>query len=198
MLVNPGRSIYTANQQGQTLPIGEPEKDVMSGELLHVAAHRRPPARAGRAPAQRQLAVDLQEPGADRPGATNGWARAAHRRRYRRGGRRGRRRHGGPRRACGRWPGSPRPPNGWRAPTICAHPGVRQRRTRPAHRGVQHDAAGAGRIARAPGPAGHRRGPRAAHPADVVAHQRRTADGVDGTRARRGCPRARWPNCAPT
>ena len=34
MLVNPGRSIYTANQQGQTLPIGEQEKDVMSGKLL--------------------------------------------------------------------------------------------------------------------------------------------------------------------
>ncbi len=34
MLVNPGRSIYTANQQGQTLPLGEPEKDVVSGELL--------------------------------------------------------------------------------------------------------------------------------------------------------------------
>jgi two-component system sensor histidine kinase MprB len=34
MLVNPGRSIYTANQQGQTLPLGEAEKDVISGELL--------------------------------------------------------------------------------------------------------------------------------------------------------------------
>lgn len=34
MLVNPGRSIYTANQQGQTLPLGEPEKAVVSGELL--------------------------------------------------------------------------------------------------------------------------------------------------------------------
>src|SRR6478672_6751123 len=34
MLVNPGRSIYTANQEGQTLPLGEPEKDVMQGELL--------------------------------------------------------------------------------------------------------------------------------------------------------------------
>lgn len=34
MLVNPGRAIYTANQQGQTLPLGEPEKDVVSGELL--------------------------------------------------------------------------------------------------------------------------------------------------------------------
>ena len=34
MLVNPGRSIYTANQQGQTLPIGQPEKAVISGELF--------------------------------------------------------------------------------------------------------------------------------------------------------------------
>ena len=34
MLVNPGRSIYTANQEGQTLPVGEPEKDVISGELF--------------------------------------------------------------------------------------------------------------------------------------------------------------------
>ena len=34
MLVNPGRAIYTANQEGQTLPLGEPEKDVVSGELL--------------------------------------------------------------------------------------------------------------------------------------------------------------------
>jgi len=34
MLVNPGRSIYTANQQGQTLPLGEPEKAVVRGEWL--------------------------------------------------------------------------------------------------------------------------------------------------------------------
>lgn len=33
MLVNPGRSIYTANQAGQTLPLGQPEKDVISGDL---------------------------------------------------------------------------------------------------------------------------------------------------------------------
>jgi two-component system, OmpR family, sensor histidine kinase MprB len=31
MLVNPGRSIYTANQEGQTLPLGQPEKDVIQG-----------------------------------------------------------------------------------------------------------------------------------------------------------------------
>jgi two-component system, OmpR family, sensor histidine kinase MprB len=44
MLVNPGKSIYTANQQGQTLPIGEQEKDVVSGELLlslRTANHQR-------------------------------------------------------------------------------------------------------------------------------------------------------------
>ena len=34
MLINPGRSIYTANQEGQTLPIGAPEKSVISGELF--------------------------------------------------------------------------------------------------------------------------------------------------------------------
>ena len=34
MLVNPGRSIYTANQEGQTLPLGEPEKDVIQGKLI--------------------------------------------------------------------------------------------------------------------------------------------------------------------
>ncbi len=44
MLVNPGRAIYTANQEGQTLPLGEPEKDVVSGELLmslRTANHQR-------------------------------------------------------------------------------------------------------------------------------------------------------------
>ena len=34
MLVNPGKSIYTANQQGQTLPVGQPEKAVIRGELV--------------------------------------------------------------------------------------------------------------------------------------------------------------------
>ena len=44
MLVSPGRSIYTANQQGQTLPIGGQEKDVVSGKLLlslRTADHQR-------------------------------------------------------------------------------------------------------------------------------------------------------------
>ncbi len=44
MLVNPGRAIYTANQQGQTLPLGEPEKQVLSGDLmmsLRTANHQR-------------------------------------------------------------------------------------------------------------------------------------------------------------
>jgi two-component system sensor histidine kinase MprB len=44
MLVNPGRSIYTANQSGQTLPLGEPEKQVVQGELLmslRTANHQR-------------------------------------------------------------------------------------------------------------------------------------------------------------
>src|ERR1700759_5065655 len=44
MLVNPGRSIYTANQEGQTLPLGEPEKEVVQGELLmslRTANHQR-------------------------------------------------------------------------------------------------------------------------------------------------------------
>lgn len=34
MLVIPGRAIFTANQQGQTLPLGEPEKAVLRGELI--------------------------------------------------------------------------------------------------------------------------------------------------------------------
>lgn len=34
MYITPGRSTYTANQQGQRLPVGEPEKSVISGELL--------------------------------------------------------------------------------------------------------------------------------------------------------------------
>ena len=33
MLVIPGRTIYTANQEGETLPIGDPEKDVVQGKL---------------------------------------------------------------------------------------------------------------------------------------------------------------------
>src|SRR5947199_6981542 len=44
MLVNPGRSIYTANQEGQTLPLGQPEKQVVQGELLmslRTANHQR-------------------------------------------------------------------------------------------------------------------------------------------------------------
>src|ERR1700754_3195526 len=44
MLVNPGRYIYTANQQGQQLPIGDQERDVMSGQLLlslRTADHQR-------------------------------------------------------------------------------------------------------------------------------------------------------------
>jgi two-component system sensor histidine kinase MprB len=34
MLVIPGRTIYTANQEGQNLPLGDPEKDVVAGKLL--------------------------------------------------------------------------------------------------------------------------------------------------------------------
>lgn len=34
MLVNPGRSIYTANQPGQKLPVGQPEKAVIRGDLF--------------------------------------------------------------------------------------------------------------------------------------------------------------------
>ncbi len=34
MLVIPGRTIYTANQHGQRLPVGEPEKSVIHGELF--------------------------------------------------------------------------------------------------------------------------------------------------------------------
>lgn len=44
MLVNPGRSIYTANQAGETLPLGQPEKDVILGKLhmsLRTVDHQR-------------------------------------------------------------------------------------------------------------------------------------------------------------
>ncbi|ORW02932.1 HAMP domain-containing sensor histidine kinase [Mycobacterium kyorinense] len=34
MLVNPGRYVFTANQTGQALPVGPPEKAVIRGELL--------------------------------------------------------------------------------------------------------------------------------------------------------------------
>ncbi|MBO0881609.1 MAG: HAMP domain-containing histidine kinase [Mycobacterium sp.] len=34
MLVNPGQSIFTANQEGQTLPVGAPEKAVIRGDLF--------------------------------------------------------------------------------------------------------------------------------------------------------------------
>ena len=44
VLINPGRSIFTANQEGQTLPFGQPEKDVVNGDLLlslRTANHQR-------------------------------------------------------------------------------------------------------------------------------------------------------------
>ena len=44
MFYIPGRSKYTANQQGQTLPIGRPEQDVMDGTLwmsLRTVEHQR-------------------------------------------------------------------------------------------------------------------------------------------------------------
>jgi two-component system sensor histidine kinase MprB len=34
MLVIPGRSVYTANQEGQTIPVGAPEKAVIRGDLF--------------------------------------------------------------------------------------------------------------------------------------------------------------------
>lgn len=34
MLVNPGRYVFTANQTGQALPVGAPEKAVIRGDLL--------------------------------------------------------------------------------------------------------------------------------------------------------------------
>lgn len=86
MLVIPGRSIYTANQQGQMLPLGKAEKDVISGELLmslRTANHQRVLAvhlANGSSPA------DLQEPGAHGPSAETSGHGAAHRRWCRRGG----------------------------------------------------------------------------------------------------------------
>lgn len=44
MFYIPGRSKYTANQQGQTLPVGPPEQDVMDGKLflsLRTVEHQR-------------------------------------------------------------------------------------------------------------------------------------------------------------
>jgi len=44
VLINPGRFIFTANQEGQTLPFGQPEKDVVNGDLLlslRTANHQR-------------------------------------------------------------------------------------------------------------------------------------------------------------
>jgi two-component system, OmpR family, sensor histidine kinase MprB len=44
VLIIPGRSIYTANQEGQSLPFGQPEKDVVQGDLLlslRTANHQR-------------------------------------------------------------------------------------------------------------------------------------------------------------
>ena len=99
MLVNPGRSIYTANQEGQTLPLGRAGKGCGAGRVADVAAHRQPPAGAGPAPDQRQLAADLQEPGADEPGAQTVGNGAADRRWPRRGGGRDGRWCGGPCRA---------------------------------------------------------------------------------------------------
>ena len=43
-LIYPGRFIFTANQEGQTLPFGQPEKDVVNGDLLlslRTANHQR-------------------------------------------------------------------------------------------------------------------------------------------------------------
>ncbi|MFZ3348721.1 ATP-binding protein [Mycobacterium sp.] len=47
MLVNPGRSIFTANQEGQALPVGQPEKAVIRGDLFmsrRTASDQRVPA----------------------------------------------------------------------------------------------------------------------------------------------------------
>ena len=44
VLIIPGRSIYTANQEGQSLPFGQPERDVVNGNLLlslRTANHQR-------------------------------------------------------------------------------------------------------------------------------------------------------------
>ena len=42
MLVTPGRSIFTANQEGQTLPVGQQEKAVDPRRSVHVPAHGQP------------------------------------------------------------------------------------------------------------------------------------------------------------
>ena len=119
MLVIPGRSIYTANQQGQTLPIGEPEKDVIDGQLLlslRTADHQRVLAVHLTNGSSLLISKSLAPTGQvlKRLGTVLlivggiGVAIAAF--------------AGGmvAARVCDRWRGSPRPPNGWPAPTTCA------------------------------------------------------------------------------
>src|ERR1700756_2266605 len=104
MLVNPGHSIYTANQPGQTLPVGTAEKAVIRGDLFM----------------SRRTA-------ADRRGDDQTALGAADRRRDRCGDSRGGRGNGHPCRAAsggstdrgGRTGGPDRRP--------ASHPGVRQR-----------------------------------------------------------------------
>ena len=103
MLVIPGRTIYTANQEGQTLPHRRSREGRRPGQAVDVAAHREPSARAGRPPVQRQLTADLEEPDAHRQGAQTARHHPAHRRRSRHGGRGDRGWNGRAHRACDRW-----------------------------------------------------------------------------------------------
>ncbi len=57
------QAIYTANQEGQTLPLGGAGEGRHLGQAADVAAHRQPPAGARGASRQRQRAADLEEPG---------------------------------------------------------------------------------------------------------------------------------------
>ena len=61
MLVNPGHSIYTANQPGQTLPVGFVGKGCHPRRAVHVAPHRVESAHPCHPSAQRELPFDLQE-----------------------------------------------------------------------------------------------------------------------------------------
>lgn len=156
MLVNPGQSIYTAQQPGQTLPVGAAEKAVIRGELF---MSRRTTAD------QRVLAIRLTNGSSlliskslkPTEAVMNklrwvllivggiGVAVAA----VAGDGHPGRAEAGGPPHRSGRAGGANRRP--------AAHPRLRQRRIGQADRGIQFNAAGAGRVTGTAGKAGYRR-----------------------------------------
>ena len=120
-------------------------------------------------PGQALVIAQRLEPTA--AGAGQAGDRAADRRRDRGAGRRAGRVRRGPSRAAAGGPADrgDRAGGGHRGPA--SDPGGRLRRAGPAHAQLQRDAAGARRVPGAATPAGRRRRARAAHPADLDAHQ---------------------------